>query len=71
MLVLSVLHVCMQIASNKRYAGNSGWTVSETAEKVAKDIGKIDIVVSTSKQAAHATDSRSMPLNQSGGLHAR
>lgn len=35
----------MQIASNKRYAGNSGWTVSETADKVAKDIGKIDILV--------------------------
>lgn len=34
-----------QIASNKRYAGNSGWTVSECAEKVAKDIGKIDILV--------------------------
>jgi len=33
------------IATNKRYAGNSGWTVSEVAEKVAKDIGKIDIVV--------------------------
>lgn len=36
----------LQIATNKRYAGNSGWTVSEIAEKVAKDIGKIDIVVS-------------------------
>lgn len=33
------------IATNKRYAGNAGWTVSECAEKVAKDIGKIDILV--------------------------
>jgi hypothetical protein len=33
------------VASNKRYAGNSGWTVSEVAEKVAKDIGKVDILV--------------------------
>lgn len=33
------------IATNKRYAGNSGWTVSEVAEKVKKDIGKVDIVV--------------------------
>ena len=35
----------VQIATNKRYAGNSGWTVSEVAEKVAKDCGKIDILV--------------------------
>jgi enoyl-[acyl-carrier protein] reductase I len=34
-----------EIATNKRYAGNSGWTVSEVAEKVAKDIGKVDIIV--------------------------
>jgi enoyl-[acyl-carrier protein] reductase I len=33
------------IATNKRYAGNDGWTVTEVAERVAKDIGKIDIVV--------------------------
>lgn len=33
------------IASNKRYAGNKGWTVSETADKVAADVGKIDILV--------------------------
>jgi hypothetical protein len=36
-----------QIATNKRYAGNSGWTVSEVAERVGKDIGNIDILVST------------------------
>jgi enoyl-[acyl-carrier protein] reductase I len=34
-----------EIAMNKRYAGNQGWTVSEVAGKVQKDIGKIDIVV--------------------------
>lgn len=34
-----------EIATNKRYAGNSGWTVSEVAEKVSKDLGKIDILV--------------------------
>lgn len=33
------------IATNKRYAGNSGWTVSEVAAKVQADVGKIDIVV--------------------------
>ena len=33
------------VKSNKRYAGNSGWTVSEVAERVANDIGNIDIVV--------------------------
>ncbi|GAX74103.1 hypothetical protein CEUSTIGMA_g1552.t1 [Chlamydomonas eustigma] len=33
------------VATNKRYAGNSGWTVSEVAERVEKDIGKIDILV--------------------------
>lgn len=38
--------VPVQIATNKRYAGNQGWTVSEVAEKVAKDSGKMDVVVS-------------------------
>ena len=33
------------IATNKRYAGNDGWTVTEVADRVASDIGKIDIVV--------------------------
>lgn len=33
------------IATNKRYAGNSGWTVSECAAQVAKDVGKVDVVV--------------------------
>jgi len=36
---------CVQIASNKRYAGNKGWTVSECAERVEKEMGKVDIVV--------------------------
>ena len=30
---------------NKRYAGNEGWTVSECAAKVAKDWGKVDVLV--------------------------
>ena len=34
-----------QILTNKRYAGNEGWTVSGVADKVAQDIGKVDIVV--------------------------
>ena len=38
-------HPCLQIATNKRYAGNTGWTVSEVAERAAKDIGKIDVLV--------------------------
>lgn len=33
------------IRTNKRYAGNEKWTVSEVAESVAKDFGKIDILV--------------------------
>lgn len=37
---------CMlQVASNKRYAGNSEWTVSEVAARAAKDSGKFDILV--------------------------
>eukprot|EP00967_Tisochrysis_lutea_P120870 scaffold198585_cov20-Tisochrysis_lutea.AAC.1 len=35
---------CTQIANNKRYAGNKGWTVSECAERVSKEIGNIDIL---------------------------
>ncbi|KAL6783613.1 ENR1 [Auxenochlorella protothecoides x Auxenochlorella symbiontica] len=34
-----------EIAENKRYAGNEGYTVSEAAEKLARDVGKIDILV--------------------------
>ncbi|MEW5305067.1 MAG: hypothetical protein WDW36_007631 [Sanguina aurantia] len=34
-----------EIATNKRYAGNQGWTVSEVAEKVARDSGKMDVVI--------------------------
>ena len=33
------------IKSNKRYAGVGGWTVSEVAASVGKDLGKIDILV--------------------------
>jgi hypothetical protein len=38
--------VARQVATNKRYAGNTAWTVSEVAECVAKDVGKVDILVS-------------------------
>jgi enoyl-[acyl-carrier protein] reductase I len=41
----TVADVPEEIATNKRYAGNSGWTVSEVAERVEKDIGKIDVLV--------------------------
>eukprot|EP00465_Bigelowiella_longifila_P007242 CAMPEP_0185251656 /NCGR_PEP_ID=MMETSP1359-20130426/1006_1 /TAXON_ID=552665 /ORGANISM="Bigelowiella longifila, Strain CCMP242" /LENGTH=337 /DNA_ID=CAMNT_0027833631 /DNA_START=59 /DNA_END=1072 /DNA_ORIENTATION=- len=34
-----------EIMSNKRYAGESDWTISEVAKLVEKDIGKIDILV--------------------------
>ncbi len=34
-----------QVKANKRYAGADGFTISECADKVAKDIGKIDILV--------------------------
>lgn len=34
-----------QVATNKRYAGNDGYTVSEVAEKVKKDFGSIDVLV--------------------------
>ena len=33
------------VKTNKRYAGNEKWTVSEVAECVEKDFGKIDILV--------------------------
>eukprot|EP00798_Chlamydomonas_sp_ICE-L_P008981 gene8981-16117_t len=33
------------IATNKRYAGNKEWTVSECAARVGKEVGKIDILV--------------------------
>lgn len=35
----------LQIASNKRYAGATGFTVSETAEKVKAELGNIDILI--------------------------
>lgn len=34
-----------EIATNKRYAGNSNWTMSECAAQVKADIGNIDILV--------------------------
>ncbi|PNW82805.1 hypothetical protein CHLRE_06g294950v5 [Chlamydomonas reinhardtii] len=34
-----------EVATNKRYAGNKAWTVSEVAESVKKDSGNIDILV--------------------------
>ena len=33
------------IATNKRYAGNEKWTVSEVAKCVEEDFGKIDVLV--------------------------
>ena len=33
------------VKSNKRYSANSGFTVSEVAADVARDFGKIDILV--------------------------
>merc|ERR1711908_76843 len=33
------------VASNKRYAGLDGFSIQETADKVAADYGKIDILV--------------------------
>merc|ERR1711934_1106640 len=33
------------VKSNKRYAGLDGYSISEVAEKVAADYGKIDILV--------------------------
>ncbi len=37
--------VPQDIKENKRYADNSGYTISEVAEQVAKDFGKIDILI--------------------------
>ena len=34
-----------QVRANKRYAGAEGFTIAECAAKVAKDVGKIDILV--------------------------
>lgn len=36
----------VQVSTNKRYAGASGYTISEVAEQVKKDFGNIDILVS-------------------------
>ena len=33
------------VKTNKRYAGNEGYTVSEVAEKIKNEYGKIDVVV--------------------------
>ena len=35
----------LQVRTNKRYAAASAFTVKETAEAVAQDFGKIDVVV--------------------------
>jgi len=43
-----------QIATNKRYAGATGWTVSECAAKVAKEVGNIDILVSAGRRVLWA-----------------
>lgn len=37
--------VPQEVQENKRYQGTSGYTISEVAEAVAKDYGKIDILV--------------------------
>lgn len=34
-----------EVSSNKRYAGNAGFTVSEVAEKAANDSGSFDVLV--------------------------
>eukprot|EP00271_Cylindrocystis_brebissonii_P017853 TRINITY_DN4820_c0_g1_i1.p1 TRINITY_DN4820_c0_g1~~TRINITY_DN4820_c0_g1_i1.p1 ORF type:complete len:394 (-),score=59.66 TRINITY_DN4820_c0_g1_i1:649-1830(-) len=41
----SIDDVPEDIKTNKRYAGNTGWTVTELAEQVKKDYGTIDILV--------------------------
>lgn len=35
----------VQVKTNKRYAANEGYTVSEVAAKVKADIGNVDVVV--------------------------
>ncbi len=40
-----VIWTTPQVATNKRYAGNKAWTVSEVAESVKADSGNIDILV--------------------------
>lgn len=37
--------VPLEIKENKRYLDNSGYTISEVAEQVARDFGKIDILI--------------------------
>ncbi|KAL8453028.1 hypothetical protein Emed_001084 [Eimeria media] len=39
------MHACMHVASNKRYAGVGGFSISEVAAAVQKDFGEIDILV--------------------------
>jgi hypothetical protein len=40
--------LCVQVRTNKRYAGAGQFTVSEVAERVKADVGNIDIVVGCS-----------------------
>lgn len=35
-----------QVKTNKRYASNEGYTISEVAANVKADIGNLDVVVS-------------------------
>ena len=57
------------VKSNKRYAGVGGYTISEVAEKVASDYGKIDILVHS---LANAPEVKSclMEVSRNGYLAA-
>lgn len=44
-----------EIKENKRYKGLSGYTLSETAEKIEKEHGKIDIIVHSLANAPEVT----------------
>ena len=57
------------VATNKRYAGLKGFTISEVAEQVAEDYGKIDILVHSLANAPEVRSSL-MQVSRSGYLAA-
>jgi enoyl-[acyl-carrier protein] reductase I len=50
------------VATNKRYAGNEGYTVSEVAEKVKRDFGSVDVLVSAATLCTPAQKQRQAML---------
>ena len=54
----------LQVKENKRYAAAPDFTVSEVAAKAAKDMGKIDILVSAHELTLPLSSHRTLILRQ-------